>query len=315
MRARIASQSTSLNTRREPEVTSQSTTSNTTRESVVTSQSTTSNTAQVTSNSTNTLHATQETDISSQLIWESDLIETPPVCTTEDIQLLYHEYEESGEIYLQRIMNLAEQYNKIRRCRSDGNSFYRAFMFAWFEQLLNSKNKALCQSALNTLAATNTLLISAGYSSIIYEDAYNIIEQQIKNIMDDEIDEDMLLVTFQAEEISCYIVYFLRLITAAYLKLYRDDYEPFLEFEIDMDQFCTNFVEAMDQEADHLHVIALVKALKVPVEIGYINGSDTMERINFREFYPDIVYNNNLKPLILLYRPAHYEILYKREQN
>lgn len=185
-------------------------------------------------------------------------------------------------------------------------------MFAWLEQLLNSKNQALCQSALNALAATNTLLVSAGYNSIIYEDAYNIIEKQIKRIVDEELDEDMLLVTFQDEEISCYIVYYLRLITAAYLKLYRNDYEPFLEYEIDMEQFCTNFVEAMDQEADHLHIIALVKVLKVPVEIGYINGSDTMECIDFREFYPDIM-NNTLNPLVLLYRPAHYDILYKKD--
>jgi ubiquitin thioesterase protein OTUB1 len=185
-------------------------------------------------------------------------------------------------------------------------------MFAWFERLLNSEDLTLCQSALNTLTTTNTLLASAGYNSLMYEDAYDIIRRQIESIIDKELDEDTLLVTFQAEEISNYIVYYLRLITSAHLKLHREEYEPFLEFEIEMDQYCAAFVEAIDQEADHLHVISLVKALKVPVKIGYINGSDTMECVDFREFYPDTV-DNILNPLVLLYRPIHYDILYQRE--
>jgi len=70
----------------------------------------------------------------------------------------------------------------------------------------------------------------------------------------------------------------------------------------------------MDQEADHIHVIALTKALKVPVEIAYMSGSDAMEQVNFHEFYPDEeVAKGTLKPLVLLYRPGHYDILYRRE--
>ncbi|GES96311.1 BTB/POZ protein [Rhizophagus clarus] len=318
MKARIASQSTTLNVTRESEITSQSTTSNTAQESVVTSQSTTSNTArepEVTSHST-TLNSSQEAEVPSQQTWEYEqslrMIETPLVCTTKDIQSLYQEYEGSAEIYRQRVMNLAENYNKIRRCRSDGNSFYRAFAFAWFERILNSNDLSFCQSALNKFAATKTLLVSAGYDSFVYEDAYDIIERQIDGIVSKEHDEDMLLAMFQAEEISSYIVYYLRLVTAAYLKLYREEYEPFLEFELEMDQFCATFVEAMDQEADHLHAIALVNALNVPVEIGYMNGSDTMDCVSFREFYPNTI-DNIFMPLILLYRPAHYDILYRRD--
>jgi len=209
---------------------------------------------------------------------------------------------------------LAERHSKIRRCRGDGNCFYRAFGFAWFERLMASKNQTLRQSALYALDATKSLLNSAGYQSLVYEDPYDIVEEQMKAVANGERDEDMLLTIFQTDEISNYIVYYLRLITAAYLKLHREEYEPFLEFEIGMDQFCTNFVEVMDQEADHIHVIALTKALKVPVEIAYMSGSDAMEQVNFHEFYPDEeVAKGTLKPLVLLYRPGHYDILYRRE--
>ncbi|RIA84769.1 peptidase C65 Otubain-domain-containing protein [Glomus cerebriforme] len=250
-----------------------------------------------------------------QSIKKEEAGKTPLVCLTEDISKLYQEYEQGSEIYRQKIMKLAEKHSKIRRCRGDGNCFYRAFGFAWFERLMESRDKSLRQSALNALTATNSLLNSAGYQSLVYEDAHDIVEKQMKAVANGEHDEDMLLTIFQTDEISNYIVYYLRLITAAYLKLHHEEYEPFLEFEIGMDQFCTNFVEVMDQEADHIHVIALTKALRVPVEIAYMSGSDAMEQVNFHEFYPDEEAKETvtLKPLVLLYRPGHYDILYRRE--
>ncbi|GES80783.1 cysteine proteinase [Rhizophagus clarus] len=63
--------------------------------------------------------------------------------------------------------------------------------------------------------------------SLMYDDAYDIIEKQVDSFLNKEHDENMLLVMFQAEEISSYIVYYLQLITAAYFKLYCEEYEPF----------------------------------------------------------------------------------------
>jgi hypothetical protein len=83
------------------------TTLNTTRESVVTSQPTTSNTArepEVTSHLTST---TLNAAVTSQQTWEYEqpfLIETPLVNTRKGIQSLYQEYENSNDIYRQRIL-------------------------------------------------------------------------------------------------------------------------------------------------------------------------------------------------------------------
>ncbi|RIA91534.1 peptidase C65 Otubain-domain-containing protein [Glomus cerebriforme] len=234
----------------------------------------------------------------------------PLVCLTEDISKLHLQYEQDIEIkYRIKIMVLELKCNKIRRFRNDGNSFYRAFAFAWFEQLTDSsRDQTLRHSAINSLAAINSLLSSA-YQSFVYRDVHDIVEKQVKAIANGEYDENMLLTIFQTDEISNYIVYYFRLIAAAYLKLHRREYESLLEFNIGMDQFCTKFVEVMDIEADKvddLYAIALTKALKVPVEIGYLNGSDMMELV--RKFYP---HNGSvLKPLTLLYHSGHYDILY-----
>jgi len=268
-------------------------------------------------------NAAQEAQITSQQNWEyeqsikKEVEKTPLVCLPEDIQKLYQEYEQGSEVYRQKIMKLAERHSKIRRCRGDGNCFYRAFGFAWFERLLNSKNHDLRQSALSSLADTISLLNKAGYQPLVHQDVYEeYVEKQMKTVANGEYDEDMLLAIFQTDEISNNIVWYLRLITAAYLKLHREEYEPFLGFEFGMDSFCSSSVEVMDQEADHIHVMALTKALKVPVEIAYMSGSDAMEQVNFHEFYPDEEVEKGsvtLKPLVLLYRPGHYDILYRRE--
>ncbi|CAG8530486.1 9258_t:CDS:2 [Acaulospora morrowiae] len=241
---------------------------------------------------------------------------SPLVCLSESIDMLYEEYRHGSEVYRQKIMKLKEKHGKIRRCRGDGNCFYRAFGFAWFEQLMNSKDQNLGQNALTALASTKPLLDSVGYQSLVYEDFYEVFEQQLKSAAEGGLDDDRLLSIFQTDEISNQLVLYLRFVTAGYLKKHRESYEPFLEFDFGMDQFCNKYVEAMDVEADHIHVIALTKALKVPVEIAYMSGSNAMEQVNFHEFYPETEPTkeyDSLKPLVLLYRPGHYDILYRDE--
>ncbi|RHZ60421.1 hypothetical protein Glove_353g6 [Diversispora epigaea] len=238
---------------------------------------------------------------------------SPLVCLPEPIDKLYEEYVNGSEVFRQKIMKLTENHRRIRRCRGDGNCFYRAFGFAWFEQLMVCKNKVQHQAAHDALASTKPLLDSVGYHKYVYEDFYDVFEGHLRTIGEGGHDGDTLLSIFQTDEISNQIVLYLRFITAAYLKKYRDEYEPFLDFDFGMDDFCSKFVEVMDQEADHIHVIALTKALKVPVEVAYMSGSSSMDQVNFHEFYPEETEKgvNSPKPLVLLYRPGHYDILYR----
>ncbi|KAG9289148.1 hypothetical protein G9A89_022457 [Geosiphon pyriformis] len=241
----------------------------------------------------------------------------PLVCVEESIGKLYEEYQHGSDVYKQKIAKLSQRHGRIRRCRGDGNCFYRAFAFAWFERLLQSRQPLLLNNALRALADTKVILEKAGYQALVFEDIYDVVREQLQVIQRGTRDHDTLLSIFQTDDISNHIVWYLRLVTAAYLKLHRDEYEPFLEMDIGMDQYCSHFVEVMDQEADHIHVIVLTRAIKVPVEIAYMSGSNAMDEVNFHEFYPEETGQGviPLKPLVLLYRPGHYDILYRNHER
>ena len=50
------------------------------------------------------------------------------------------EYEAGGPVFLQKIQTLDSLYQAIRRTRGDGNCFFRSFIFAYMEDLVNTHN-------------------------------------------------------------------------------------------------------------------------------------------------------------------------------
>lgn len=67
-------------------------------------------------------------------------------------------------------------------------------------------------------------------------------------------------------------------------------------------------VEPMAKESDHIHIIGLTDALGVCVRIEYMDrGGDSS--VNHHDFPED-----GTKPCVyLIYRPGHYDILYRKE--
>lgn len=64
----------------------------------------------------------------------------------------------------------------------------------------------------------------------------------------------------------------------------------------------------MGRESDHIHIIALSHALGVCIRVEYMDrGGDSS--VNHHDFPED-----GGKPhVFLLYRPGHYDILYRRD--
>ena len=62
----------------------------------------------------------------------------------------------------------------------------------------------------------------------------------------------------------------------------------------------------MYRESDHIHIIALTNALSVPVGIIYLDraNQDTVTVHKFPENGPE-------PQITILYRPGHYDIIYK----
>lgn len=58
----------------------------------------------------------------------------------EDLSTLESQYS-LDDIYRQKAQDLAKKYKSIRRTRPDGNCFFRAFAFAYFERLLENQEE------------------------------------------------------------------------------------------------------------------------------------------------------------------------------
>ncbi|XP_032883617.1 ubiquitin thioesterase OTUB2 isoform X2 [Amblyraja radiata] len=81
-------------------------------------------------------------------------------------------------------------------------------------------------------------------------------------------------------------------------------FEFFLEGGISIKDFCAQEVEPMAVESDHIHITALTQALGISIQVEYMDKTDT--EINHH------IFPEGSKPLVyLLYKPGHYDILYK----
>lgn len=69
--------------------------------------------------------------------------------------------------------------------------------------------------------------------------------------------------------------------------------------------FCPQEVEPMSKESDHIHIIALAQALNVSILVEYMDRGEG-GTVNHHVF-PE----RGDPRIFLLYRPGHYDILYK----
>lgn len=158
---------------------------------------------------------------------------------------------------------------------------------------------------LDTLEKTPELLEASGFQKLAFEDFYDVTLEQFKALKSIASDPDMMLVSFQSDEISNCIVMHLRFVASAYLRIHSAEYEPFIIDEmISIDEFCVTQVEAFGRESDHLQIIALSKALDIPVSVVYLDGGAGQEAA-VHEFWPDE--NNKVEKdaLKLIYRPGN----------
>lgn len=112
------------------------------------------------------------------------------------------------------------------------------------------------------------------------------------------------------DDASMSILYHLRLLAGSWLKGHRDQYEAWCETGID--GYCASMIEPPEREIEELGIVLLVEILLKPIgfslEIAYLDRSAGTE-VNTHRF-PES--NTSVGPVMhLLYRPGHYDILYK----
>jgi ubiquitin thioesterase protein OTUB1 len=156
------------------------------------------------------------------------------------------------------------------------------------------------------------LLLAMGFQEMAVIDFYEAYHDTLKALIDENWSSNRLLKAFQDAYNSNAIVVYLRFLTSAHLKKYEDLYLPFLDDAIQamgIEYFCNGQVEAMDREADEIHLIALTKTLGRITRVAYLDAADT--ELILHPFIPDNEEEAKKRPEIhLLYHPGHYDLLY-----
>ncbi|KAJ3246298.1 hypothetical protein HDU78_007382 [Chytriomyces hyalinus] len=238
----------------------------------------------------------------------AEFLAAPLVGASTGFGALLAEFHE-GNIFHKKVQQLSGKAVAFRAIRKDGNCFYRALCFALCEALLNFQGTEWAKRVRERVLDSRKILISAGYDPIITDDFFEPLGEAIAETYSIE----KLTEAFEKDYISDTIVCYLRLVTAAELKLNRDLYEAFiLDSHPTIEDFISHQVEPMGIESDQIHIVAMSNALGVTINVANLDGSDA--DLNFHEITPMMpleLENPKSQPVLnLLYRPGHYDIVY-----
>lgn len=119
----------------------------------------------------------------------------------------------------------------------------------------------------------------------------------------------------QENSTSDYCTWYLRVLTATFLKADPNRFMPYLDEEyFDIATFCQQQIEPMGKECSMVQVLALAEAFQVQVEIEYLDGhsftptTEGGKGLTKHSFGP----SEAKTTLTFLYRPGHYDILYAK---
>ena len=226
---------------------------------------------------------------------ETEIRETQPLTSQkQELSVLRNTYVR-GSNFDQSVEHLSQTYSTIRTVRGDGNCYYRAFLYS------------LCETTgelgrvIKVIEDSIGLAEQCGYERFTIESFWEEFLEFLKSLPKDfheQLNEE--------NAVSDYATWYMRILTAVHLKSDPDRFIHFLDGEyFDLTTFCQREVEPMGKECGMVQVLALAESLGVQVEIEYLDGHDC--KPTKHTFGPA----NSKTTLTLLYRPGHYDILYK----
>lgn len=243
--------------------------------------------------------------------------ETQPLLTERvEVAKLSNEFV-PGSGFARKIPTLARAYPTMRKCRGDGNCFYRSFSFAYLERLVQQPDPAEIQRITNVFAGLKKALDEKPYEPSVYEDFYGVWTQTLQDIAKGSLTREAFEQSFfNGDGWPLFGIYFPRMVVTCEMLSRQEFFTPFCFEEASVEVYCRNRVEATAEEADQVHIIALSDALGVPIKVVYVDDSDSDKPTE--HFFdasahrgadgPRRTHDNNI--VTLLYRPGHYDILY-----
>ncbi|KAL6756826.1 peptidase C65 Otubain-domain-containing protein [Haematococcus lacustris] len=249
-----------------------------------------------------------------------------------DLSVLKAEYEAGSDVWVRKIEWLEHKFSHFRRTRGDGNCFYRAFIFSYLEGLLLSQDTQETKRLAEVLQGWRSKLVEAGFQDLVFSDALDLLLEQLNSISQGFLSSEALQEAYQDDTASNLVIMLLRFIVSAEIKRRDDFFLPFILGMYDdppacVDTFCQRYVEPMAEESDNIHIVALTDALQVPVTVVYLDRSGVESRashlatrteleVNEHTIVPDACAAAGAPIRVhVLYRPGHYDILYKRPEQ
>ncbi|KAF2132169.1 cysteine proteinase [Dothidotthia symphoricarpi CBS 119687] len=234
------------------------------------------------------------------------------------------QYATADPVYRIKTAALPAKYAYFRTCRGDGHCGWRAIAFTYFEALLRVGDANKLEDEEARLNSMGNLLDHIGYPRDIWmdfaEEAFELLRTLANSLHAmDGAAPDILLRSFNDLGVSMAIITYFKLLASAWVQSHADDFGHFVPMG-DVKAYCANNIEPAQCEADNIGVAALADALVKPagfgLEVWYLDRSPG-EEINRSYFAEPTDHNNMTIPgapmLRLLYRPGHYDILYKAE--
>lgn len=232
------------------------------------------------------------------------------------MDVLVTEYAQADPTFVVKTTGLAATHGAYRAVKGDGQCGWRATVFSYFEILLNSRDIDLLEAEKIRFDSFQDTMKMVGIDYDIIIDMFDYTWELFDNIaraIRSNISDDNVILEFMNDQVkSDSIVYHFKMVTSAYMQLRADDYEPFLEMTVA--EYRVARIDPTNQEIDQigLQVLtdAVINAAGFALEVLYLDRS-MGEEVTPHQF----VQLSNGKPTIrLLYRPGHYDIIYKDNQ-
>jgi ubiquitin thioesterase protein OTUB1 len=252
-------------------------------------------------------------------------LEGPLVGEKKSSHAITEEYAKADPIYVAKTAALPQKYSHYRPILGDGNCGWRAAGFAYFETLLRSQNNGQIEEEIGRIISLNNLISEAGgFQAWLFED----MVAETTTLLDDlanlvqtsplQAAEDLLRERFNDPNVSASIVYHLRLLASSWLQANPALYQGFIPDGLGVDGYRKTWIDPSNQEIDHLGMTLLIdvllKPIGVAVEIVYLDrseGTQANSHIFQSEDSNGVPTSPGGPTIYLLYRPSHYDILYK----
>lgn len=173
---------------------------------------------------------------------------------------------------------------------------------------------------MERLAAENPRLGEIGgydYYEDFADEFFDTLKDIGSNVENPPVAHALLRQKWNDANTTAGMIFYMRLLAATFLKSESERFDPFIADSGGVSAYCNHSIEVINREIEHLGIVALSNVLLVPngfvLEIAYLDRSPGSQVTTYR--FPEEANHQddaNLGPVIyLLYRPDHYDILYR----